>query len=231
MINSGLIERFKEDPSNTTLELIKAINQKFAEFNEHVINAEELQDSIVEIYCLIVEAIESGLIISETNTYFEFSEDTLNNCQALYEIISEIGQQQKHVINRNKIEMLRNKFRLEISNGFCYEFSAGDLERIQKLVNEIRGKIADSDMLEENHKERLLARLERLQRELHKKTSDLDRFWGLTGDAIVILRKFGEDSKPIVDRVREIAEIVWRTQERAEELPSGSAPPMLEDGE
>lgn len=82
--------------------------------------------------------------------------------------------------------------------------------------------------LEPEHKARLLKRLERLQSELHKRVSDLDRFWGMVGDAGVIFGKLGNDAKPIVDRVKEISEIVWRTQARTEELPSDSPSPLLE---
>lgn len=91
--------------------------------------------------------------------------------------------------------------------------------------------ISESKLFDENHKSRLLKRLERLQSELHKKVSDLDRFWGLIGEAGVAIGKFGNDVKPIVDRIREIAEIVWRTQARGEELPSGMPIPMLKEPE
>ena len=69
--------------------------------------------------------------------------------------------------------------------------------------------------------------MEKIQSELHKKVSDLDRFWGLIGDAGVVIGKFGNDAKPIVDRIKEIADIVWRTQSRSEELPSGTTTPFL----
>ena len=62
-----------------------------------------------------------------------------------------------------------------------------------------------------------------------QKVSDLDRFWGLIGDAGVVLGKLGNDAKPFVDRIREIADIVWQTQSRAEELPSGTSLPSLEN--
>ncbi len=56
--------------------------------------------------------------------------------------------------------------------------------------------------------------------------SDLDRFWGLVGDAGVILGKLGTDAKPFVDRVKEIADSVWRAQSRTEELPSNTPTPL-----
>lgn len=123
---------------------------------------------------------------------------------------------------------VRSIFQAKFGVGFYYEFTSGDLDRVQLLINELRESISSSDRFEEEHKQRLLRRLERLQGELHKRVPDLDRFWGLVGDAGIVLGKLGESAKPIVDRVREITEIVWRTQARKEELPSGARPALLE---
>lgn len=125
------------------------------------------------------------------------------------------------------VTRIKAKYAVKFGKVFLYEFSQGDLDRIQNLINELREKISVCEALEENHKSRLLKRLERLQAELHKKVSDLDRFWGLVGDAGVVLGKLGKDAKPIVDRIREIAEIVWRTQSRTEELPSDTPIPQI----
>lgn len=46
-----------------------------------------------------------------------------------------------------------------------------------------------------------------------------------------MLGKFGEDVKPIVSRIKEIMDIVWRAQSRAEELPSNTPCPILADNE
>jgi hypothetical protein len=68
--------------------------------------------------------------------------------------------------------------------------------------------ISGTDAIPEKHKRRLLERLERMQRELHKKTSDFDRFWGFIGEVGIVVGKFGKDIKPFIDRVRELTEIV-----------------------
>jgi hypothetical protein len=119
------------------------------------------------------------------------------------------------------------KYQAKFGNVFAYEFSEGDLEKIQSLINDLRQSISVSDLFEDEHKRRLLARLEKIQAELHKKMADLDRFWGLVGDAGVVIGKFGRDAKPFVDRIKEISDIVWRTQSRAEELPSDSPMELL----
>lgn len=122
----------------------------------------------------------------------------------------------------------KNHYKALLGKSFAYEFSEDDLNRMQVLVNELRDYISQSHGLDENHRRRLLNRLENLQSELHKRVSDLDRFWGLVGDAGVVIGKLGEDAKPIVERIKEIAKIVWNTQARSEELPSDSRNPMLE---
>lgn len=89
-----------------------------------------------------------------------------------------------------------------------YEFSDDDFNRIQVLINDLREEISKSTLISEDHKRRLLRRLEAMQRELHKRTSDIDRFWGFIGEAGITLRKFGEDIKPIADRVQELGRII-----------------------
>jgi hypothetical protein len=121
------------------------------------------------------------------------------------------------------------KFAAKLGAGFAYEFSEGDLNKVQTSINELRDLISASEIIEDNHKQRLLKRLEHLQSELHKKMSDLDRFWGFVGDAGVVMGKFGKDAKPITDRIREIMKIVWNTQARAEELESGAPNPFLKE--
>ena len=88
-------------------------------------------------------------------------------------------------------------------------------------------KIEKTEQFEPKHKSRVLHKLEMLQRELHRRMSSLDRLWGLIGEAGVVLGKLGTDAKPFVDRVREIAEITWAAQARAEELPSSASLPLI----
>lgn len=54
--------------------------------------------------------------------------------------------------------------------------------------------------------------------------SDLDRMWGFIGNLGVIAGNFGNDIKPIIDRCRELAGIVYRSEASAsknsyEEIP------------
>src|SRR5215471_3709914 len=89
-----------------------------------------------------------------------------------------------------------------------YEFSDADFKRVHDLIRELRELIRASPLITDDHKRRLLRRLEAMHAELHKKTSDIDRFWGFIGEAGIAMRKFGEDLAPISQRVLELGGIV-----------------------
>ena len=142
--------------------------------------------------------------------------------------VSELAEMIKQVNVPKRRDNVKKRFSPFLAKSFAYEFSQGDVEKIQTLINELRTHISQCEGLSQEHMQRLLRRLEKLQSEVHKKVSDLDRFWGLVGEAGVVAGKLGEDAKPIVDRVKEIAKITWNTQSRAEELPSDTQNPMIE---
>ncbi len=181
---------------------------------------------LVEWYALLSEVIEAGMVQIHPAS-IELNGSLEDNCKLLGQYLNAIERYCEGELSKSRLETLRSRFKTALGNGFSYEFSQGDLDRVQALINQLRGLISEANGLEATHKQRLMSRLEKLQAEMHKKVSDLDRFWGLIGDAGVVLGKLGTDSKPIVDRIREVADIVWQTQSRAEELPSGTERPQL----
>lgn len=146
-----------------------------------------------------------------------------------------IHSQAQKTIERNKAKAAEqahiSRFKLIIGKGFSYEFTDGDINRVQELISELRKELANEPRLDEGHKRRLLIRLEQLQRELHKKVSDLSHFYNLMGDFGVAIGKLGRDAKPFTDRIKEIVQIGWKSQARAEQLPSNAENPMLEHDE
>lgn len=189
---------------------------------------DEDYEMLLETYALLSSLEDAGLL--SDNIYIPNVTGSLNeDCSNIFELVCKVNGLYTAEISKLKVQSYKSQFRVNFNNVFSYEFSQGDLDRIQTLVNELREHVSKSGDFEDEHKRRLLSRLEKLQSELHKKMSDLDKFWGLIGDAGVAVGKFGNDVKPIVERIKEITEIVWRTQARAEELPSDSPLPKLED--
>jgi hypothetical protein len=181
-------------------------------------------DGYVEYYTLL-----EAYLMSHKYDFvkIEFDSDKAKNIQKILNSYSALTAEFEKKRTNAFVNDSREKFNLLFNNTFSYEFSEGDLDKVQTLINELREIISKSELFTADHKQRILNRLEKLQSELHKKVSDLDKFWGLIGDAGIAIGKFGHDAKPIVDRIKEIANIVWRTQARTEELPSGSTIPFL----
>lgn len=152
--------------------------------------------------------------------YPKLSGDITDNISRIEYFFNSIRSTFYQKFTEGVFERYKKLFDRKFGKVFLYQFSNGDLQRIQTLINELRQIITKTAEIEDEHRTRLLKRLEKLQSELHKSVSDLDRFWGLLIDGSIVLKKVGENAKPIVDRIQEIVNIVWRVQARAEELPS-----------
>src|SRR4051812_16838234 len=109
---------------------------------------------------------------------------------------------------RGYFETKTEEYMSLFSKASIYEFSEPDFKRVQDLINELRDLIRGSTLITDEHKRRLLRRLEAMTGELRRKTNDIDRFWGFIGEAGIAMRKFGEDLAPISERVLELGGIV-----------------------
>lgn len=224
LFSEDFLNTLKNDPLGGTLQLVKITRLNFSS-QMHAWSDEDYE-ILLEAYALILEIIELN-ILNINHPGFEINGNKSKDCKYINDYLTELENHCTIQSSKLKLNSLRSHFKNALGSGFSYEFSQGDLERVQGLINQIRELISQANGLEKDHQRRLLSRLEKLQSEMHKKVSDLDRFWGLIGDAGVVLGKLGEDAKPIIDRIKEVAEIVWQTQSRAEELPSGTQIPML----
>ncbi len=227
LFNEEFIALIEDKPVQA---IVEACNQTMDKLSLNDNNEWTYQEH--EILMETVALVE--LIIESSNLHSQYAlaeqpGDIQNSCGQLLQYLESIKNEFHGQANELKMESYKNRYEAALKSSFAYEFSQGDLDRVQILINELRVHINDRKDLEAEHKRRLLLRLEKLQTELHKRVSDLDRFWGMVGDAGVVVGKLGKEAQPIVDRIKEISEIVWRTQARTEELPSNSPNPMIEN--
>jgi len=110
--------------------------------------------------------------------------------------------------SRNYFEIKTEEYLSLFAKAQVYEFSEQEFKRVHELANELRDLIRNSSLIGEDHRRRLLRRLEAMQAELRKKTNDIDRFWGFLGEAAITMRKFGEDLQPVSQRVFELSRII-----------------------
>ncbi len=225
IISNELLKRVDEDPINVCLEVCRLSNTPANRSDS---------DSQLEICLFLGAMIDGGLLPyigqiprpEDGKIHKVISTNFIGDVQSQIEVIlkrdSAISKQRE----------LENRFSQIIKSGFGYDFSEADVSRVQTLINELRELLTKDSSLDDDHKRRLLLRLEKLQKELHKRVSDLSNFYNLMGDAGVALGKLGKDAKPMVDRITEILQIGWKAQARAEKLPSSADNPMIgHDGE
>jgi len=220
MFDDSFIDNLPEDPF---LALERMCNL-FAEITEGRGNQIDYNDYIAAfgLVCAFLEA--NGY--TDFETFYALPAEKIN-AEVIRKFFSSAAAFARTGRTRQILEATKTRYLVSFNKTFVYEFLEDDFSRIQTLVNELRGLISESEHFEADHRSRLLKRLEKLQAELHKKESNLDKLWGLIGEAGVALGKFGKDAKPLVDRISEIAAIMWRTQATAEGLPTREFPEDL----
>lgn len=225
IISDELLDRVNEDPISVCLEVCKLAN-----------SLSNRSDSKVQLEaCLFLGAVIDGGLLDYQGEIPRPEDGQIQKAIATNFFATVQSQIEALIKHESAISLQRgfeNRFKQIIKSSFGYDFSEADVSRVQTLIDELRKLLTADSSLDDDHKRRLLLRLEKLQKELHKRVSDLSNFYNLMGDAGVALGKLGKDAKPLVDRITEILQIGWKAQARAEKLPSSADNPMIgHDGE
>ncbi|MBY8949468.1 hypothetical protein J1G35_26760 [Pseudomonas sp. SH10-3B] len=225
IISDALLDRVNEDPISVCLEVCQLASHHANKLDS---------DAQLEVCLFLAAVIDGGLLDYQGD--IPRPEDGKIHRVTSNNFVATVQSQIEAIVKRESaISFQReaeNRFKQIIKSGFGYDFSEADVNRVQTLINELRTLLTADSSLDDDHKRRLLNRLEALQKELHKRVSDLSNFYHLIGDAGVAVGKLGKDAKPFVDRIAEILQIGWKAQARAEKLPSSADNPMIgHDGE
>jgi hypothetical protein len=224
-------DEFVESLPEEVLPAAQKIKAKFEASDEAISQKENAEEAYYNAYLKAYGLLQAFVEAKELDIDFPELTDSKTDSiliirQAFFDLGREITKLEKNKA-RSLLESTKFHFRTKFGGVFSYEFSEGDLKKIESLIGGIGKFVSGNGDYDQGHKSRLLKRLKELQADLGKKMGSLDRFWGLIGDAGIAGGKLGKDSKPVIDRVLKIAEIVWRTQARAEELPSGLELPII----
>jgi hypothetical protein len=188
---------------------------------------------LLEWYALIEHVVANAATFAPPPP-FTGNEDTFFQRLESY-VRTNLGTLKKNEV-RAFLEVARDNVSARLKPGFAYQFSEADYDRIQAIINQLRDSIAAADFLTEDHRARILRRLERLQAEFHKRMSDLDRLYGLVLDVATVAGQAAEKARPMVKLAKELLGLLWLVQTGAEGLPSSTpnvflpepAPPLLD---
>jgi hypothetical protein len=228
-------DEFVDNLPEEVLPAAQKIKAKFDSSDEAISQKEHAVDAYFNAYLKAYGLLQAFSSAKELDINFqELTESKMDSIlvirQAFFDLGREITKMEKSKA-KSLLESTKFHFSTKFGGVFTYEFSQGDLKKIESLIDGIGKFVSGSSEFDQGHKSRLLKRLKKLQGELDKKVPDLDQFWGLIGESGIARAKLGKDAKPVVERVRKIVEIVWRTQARAEELPSGLEFPSILKGD
>lgn len=223
-----LEDDFIEFLSEDTIEASRAIVQRYNEWQKPFIEYFKLTEEDYQGLLDFLGFLKSFIEIHELKIDVNKPElDKENDYKLAKRIIKNLNSEITDYDRQNSFRSAYKNYSALIPGGHIYEFLDSDFNHLQELINELRTLTRESDQLDEDHRRRLLRRIEKVQIELNKKMSSLDVFWGMLGEAGVVLGKFGENIKPLTDRVSEILKIVYKTEGRAGGLPPGKEPPLL----
>ncbi|MDD2034239.1 hypothetical protein [Pseudomonas sp. 39167] len=226
-IPSEVLQAVRDNPIDGGIAVCRyALKEAEPERNYSGEWTEENHDVLIEAVALLLQ-LEEQAMIEHSISPPSVDGDMGYVCNELRSFLQNVQNDLVGKASKSRLEGFKKHFSVSLTNGFGYEFTDGDLKRIQQLINELREMVRSNTELDDGHKQRMLKRLEKMQSELHKKMSDISRFYELMGDAGVALGKLGEGAKPFVDRIKEIVDIGWKSQARAEQLQSDAENPLI----
>jgi len=139
----------------------------------------------------------------------------------IYDRIVKMKKAVEERARNQKLIQSRDKFRSKISKQ-SYKFNDNEHKQLQDILNDMRQIIVDGEFLAEEHKRRVLNKLEKLQEELHKSVSDLSVLYGRIVEASEVVGKVGRNIDPFTNRAKEFIRILQKKQDETEGLPESN---------
>lgn len=101
-----------------------------------------------------------------------------------------------------------------------FELDVDDKARVFDLSSKMRKIVFASAVFDDAHKRRLLDRISAIENEVKQPKGRLDVILGGVSDVGDTLKKFGQDLKPLSDRMSEIKRITQRNSDQYEQIPA-----------
>ncbi|PBP60215.1 hypothetical protein PSYCIT7_010200 [Pseudomonas syringae Cit 7] len=223
-ISDELLERFPDAPLATAFEVCQMVTSRVS--SNTLARHEGL---MLEVVLCLFTAEDAGLLTYDLTR--PIIQDGKISTGEAYNYIAGVQRHVEGIIAKEAAldlqRSLEARFAKAMNADYGYELTDGDVKEAQQLIDELRKFIQSTPDISDDHRRRLLERLEAVQSELHKKMSSLDRIYCLTIEASIVAGKVGENAKPFLSAAKALFQLAWRTHAHKEGLPSGALPPLL----
>jgi hypothetical protein len=188
------------------------------------------RDSYPDVYGFLLSFSEARHLPVEVPTpVFEPERDVFQLADLIDSLEKHVGPALSRQRIQEAVQRSQEFYQTKIGGAFVYTFLEDDYRRLVALVDRIGTLPRDHEQIDADHRDRLLKRTRQLRQRLHKRMSSLDMFWGLVGEAGVVLGKLGQEAMPLAEDMCEIIRITMRTHARAEGLPGATENPLLSE--
>ena len=168
MIDQNFLEKLPDDPLN----IIKTITQFVMDRYTNKSSEQHWND-----YEFYIESYGLFQAFAEANnlkySYPALGTDKHRNMEQIVQFLNETKSEAEKELTDMSLATAKEKYSVIFANSFYYEFTDGDLKRIQEPRNEIRNLTTSSLNFEAEHRQRILKRLEKLQKETIDFNKDL----------------------------------------------------------
>lgn len=192
------------------------------------INNEELFSQLVDWTILAVDLSHAAGLDTPTLDDLETPQEFVNVAQAVIGSMVRYGRKVRHSRNvRSSIENAQAVFAGMKGDSPKYTFSDDQLQEVQRTINQLRDQIIKLESIPDQHRRRLLGRLEALQREMHQEMASLDRYMGTLMDVAVWAKRIEAEASPLLDKVERLFYLALAAGAAAANLPQGELPLAL----
>ncbi len=160
----------------------------------------------------------------------ELTRSPEQNSRAILKYMHELKQFLQKKAVEGQLDSMRTEYSLLLEKGKVrYKFNDDDKRNIRRDIHMLRQFVTGHPKIEQQQRTRMLTRLGKLETELGNPEPDLDRFWGLVGEASLYAVKVQENADTIVNGIRRMLAVVWRVQCESTKLPTETPLIKIED--
>ncbi len=134
----------------------------------------------------------------------------------------ELEEELDEIIALKNLEDRKSVFESMLKEDILYKLTNNELSEIYKIIDNVIDLVNENFTIRSNLKQRLINLLGILKRELKPEMPNFDRFWSLVGYTGILYGLYEQKTMRIIEKIKELLNIIWKVIAKAEGLPSTS---------